>query len=70
MKEELIKELVANSKFTNRINQQYEHTIETLKKEALRYQQEIDDLTQRLAQASIGTATTASAKETLTKSEM
>ncbi len=53
MKEELIKELVANSKFTNRINQQYEHTIESLKKEALRHQQEIEDLSNRLAQTNL-----------------
>ncbi len=48
MKEELIKELVANSKFTNRINQQYQHKIESLEKEALRYKSEIGELQQQI----------------------
>lgn len=41
MKEELIKELVANSKFTNRINSQYEHKIETLERECNHLRAEI-----------------------------
>lgn len=48
MKEELIKELVANSKFTNRINQQYQHTIEMLKKETTQYKDEIEELHRQL----------------------
>ena len=44
MKEELIKELVANSKFTNRINLQYQHKIETLTKETAQYKSEIAEL--------------------------
>jgi len=44
MKEELIKELVANSKFTNRINLQYQHEIETLKKELANYRNEVVEL--------------------------
>jgi hypothetical protein len=44
MKEELIKELVANSKFTNRINIQYQHKIESLNKEINQYKNEISDL--------------------------
>jgi chromosome segregation ATPase len=41
MKEELIKELVANSKMTNRINQQYQHQIELLQKECNQLKHEI-----------------------------
>ncbi len=48
MKEELIKELVANSKFTNRINQQYQHKIDQLEKESNRYKNEISELEHRL----------------------
>ena len=44
MKEELIKELVANSKFTNRINIQYQHKIESLNKEINQYKSEISEL--------------------------
>jgi hypothetical protein len=44
MKEELIKELVANSKFTNRINIQYQHKIESLNKEINQYKNEISEL--------------------------
>ena len=44
MKEELIKELVANSKFTNRINIQYQHKIDSLNKEITQYKAEISDL--------------------------
>ena len=44
MKEELIKELVANSKFTNRINIQYQHKIDSLNKEIAQYKAEISDL--------------------------
>lgn len=49
MKEELIKELVANSKFTNRINLQYQHEIETLKKELVQYKNEVIELKNQLA---------------------
>jgi hypothetical protein len=49
MKEELIKELVANSKFTNRINLQYQHKIETLQKETNLYKNEIADLQRQLS---------------------
>ena len=48
MKEELIKELVANSKFTNRINLQYQHRIESLQKETAQNKQEISDLQHQL----------------------
>ena len=48
MKEELIKELVANSKFTNRINQQYQHKMDQLEKESNRYKSEISELEHRL----------------------
>jgi hypothetical protein len=48
MKEELIKELVANSKFTNRINLQYQHKIEQLQKETTQYKNEIADLQRQL----------------------
>ena len=44
MKEELIKELVANSKFTNRVNLQYQQKIEFLQKEKNQYCDEINDL--------------------------
>ena len=48
MKEELIKELVANSKFTNRINIQYQHKIDCLNKEITQYKVEITDLQSQL----------------------
>ena len=48
MKEELIKELVANSKFTNRINLQYQHNIEALQKEANVHKNEISELRKQL----------------------
>lgn len=48
MKEELIKELVANSKFTNRINLQYQHNIESLQKEANVYKNDISELRKQL----------------------
>ena len=47
MKEELIKELVANSKFTNRINLQYQHKIESLQKEAHQHTELIEQLQQQ-----------------------
>ena len=52
MKEELIKELVANSKFTNRINIQYQHKIEALQKEIVLYKEEIGDLHTQIQQLS------------------
>ena len=48
MKEELIKELVANSKFTNRINLQYQQRIELLQKEKTQLTDEINDLKSQL----------------------
>jgi ribosomal protein L29 len=48
MKEELIKELVANSKFTNRINLQYQQRIELLQKEKTQLNDEINDLKSQL----------------------
>lgn len=50
MKEELIKELVANSKFTNRINLQYQQKMELLQKENTQLKAEIDDLQSNLLQ--------------------
>lgn len=50
MKEELIKELVANSKFTNRMNVQYQHKIESLQKEITQYKAEIGDLHTQIQQ--------------------
>lgn len=44
MKEELIKELVANSKLTNRINLQYQQKMEILQKENVQLKAEIDEL--------------------------
>lgn len=44
MKEELIKELVANSKFTNRINLQYQQKIELLEKENIQLKADIDEM--------------------------
>jgi hypothetical protein len=55
MKEELIKELVANSKFTNRINIQYQHKIEALQKEILQYKCDITDLQSQVQQLSCTT---------------
>jgi hypothetical protein len=52
MKEELIKELVANSKFTNRINIQYQHKIEGLQKEITQYKSDIYDLQSQVQQLS------------------
>jgi kinesin family member 27 len=57
MKEELIKELVANSKFTNRLNLQYQHQIGILKKEIERLKVELDQNSQT-AVAPSTTATT------------
>lgn len=48
MKEELIKELVANSKFTNRINLQYQHKIESLQREAHEHTELIEQLQQQV----------------------
>lgn len=48
MKEELIKELVANSKFTNRINLQYQHKIESLQREAHQHTELIEQLQQQV----------------------
>ena len=48
MKEELIKELVANSKFTNRINVQYQQRIELLQKEKAQLSEEINELKSQL----------------------
>ena len=48
MKEELIKELVANSKFTNRINLQYQHKIESQQKEIDHLKSEIGDVHHKL----------------------
>ncbi len=44
MKEELIKELVANSKLTNRVNVEYQHRIETLQKEANLAKTELNEM--------------------------
>lgn len=44
MKEELIKELVANSKFTNRINLQYQQKMEIMQKENNQLKAEIEEL--------------------------
>ena len=52
MKEELIKELVANSKFTNRVNLQYQQKIEILQKESNQLKSEISDLQLQLQQVS------------------
>ena len=51
MKEELIKELVANSKFTNRINLQYQHKIESLQREAHQHSELIEQLQQQIGQS-------------------
>ena len=48
MKEEHIKELVANSKFTNRINLQYQQKIELLQKENVQLKAEVDELQRSL----------------------
>ena len=48
MKEELIKELVANSKFTNRINIQNQHKMESLQKECNQLKAEVADLQRQL----------------------
>ena len=48
MKEELIKELVANSKFTNRINLQYQHKIESLQRDAHEHTELIEQLQQQV----------------------
>lgn len=50
MKEELIKELVANSKLTNRLNIQYQHKIDSLNKEINQYKNDISDLQSQLQQ--------------------
>lgn len=44
MKEELIKELVANSKITNRLNVQLKQKIELMEKEIIQYKSEMSDL--------------------------
>lgn len=44
MKEELIKELVANSKLTNRINLQYQQKLDILQKENMQLKAEIEEL--------------------------
>ncbi len=49
MKEELIKELVSNSKLANRINVEYQHRIDNLQKEANQAKIELAD-TQKLLQ--------------------
>lgn len=48
MKEELIKELVANSKLTNRFNLQYKQKVELLEKEIAQYKNEIGDLQRQI----------------------
>ena len=48
MKEELIKELVASSKFTNRVNFQYQQKIELLQKEKSQYADEVNELKSQL----------------------
>ena len=50
MKEELIRELVANSKTTNRINIEYRHKIDSLTKEIVQYKSEISELQNQLQQ--------------------
>lgn len=50
MKEELIRELVANSKTTNRINIEYRHKIESLNKEIAQYKTELAELQNQLQQ--------------------
>jgi cell division protein FtsB len=50
MKEDLIKELVANSKFTNRINLQYQQKMELLEKENTRLKAELNELQTNLQQ--------------------
>lgn len=62
MKEELIKELVANSKFTNRINLQYQQKMELLQKENSQLRAEIDELQRAVAQT-VGSTLPAGSKE-------
>lgn len=55
MKEELIKELVASSKLTNRINLQYQQKIEILQKENTQLKNEIEEIQRSLpSQTSTG----------------
>ena len=55
MKEELIKELVASSKLTNRINLQYQQKIEILQKENTQLKSEIEEIQRSLpSQTSTG----------------
>ena len=54
MKEELIRELVANSKFTNKMNTQYQLKIESLEKEVNKYKAEIADLQRQLIGKDLG----------------
>lgn len=61
MKEELIKELVANSKITNRLNVQLKQKIELMEREINQYKTEIVDL-QRQAQT-IGNLSSAKASD-------
>lgn len=52
MKEELIKELVANSKLANRINYEYQHRIENLQKECAQAKNELQEMQQLMQQLS------------------
>jgi hypothetical protein len=52
MKEELIKELVANSKFAHRVNVEYQQRIENLQREASLAKAELADMQTSLQQAS------------------
>ena len=54
MKEELIRELVANSKFTNKMNTQYQLKIESLEKEVNKNKTEITDLQRQLLGKDLG----------------
>lgn len=49
MKEELIKELVASSKLTNRINIQYQQKMDLLAKENAQLKSEIEELHKNLS---------------------
>ena len=49
MKEELIKELVASSKLTNRINIQYQQKMDLLTKENAQLKSEIEELHKNLS---------------------
>jgi hypothetical protein len=53
MKEELIKELVANSKFSNRVNVEYQQRIESLQKDLNLARAELVDMQSLMQQVSV-----------------